>query len=432
MRIHRPVTIALFLSILALGFSEAGAQTYSLEVTSANGDSGTDQTVSVLLDNDAAQGGQPLDGWSFGLCSDSTELTPVSAVLGAAAAPLNPSFANIDLNVPGGITVGVIISFSTTTTLAPGFDLELLTATYTLIAPAGTAASVAPCSTIGSPPVEALVVAGPSEITPAMIAGTITANSPQPTATFTCAHVTPIAGVATLPITLTHDNSSGAAGFSFGLAFNDVDLVPQSLTVGTDLAAIRAGSGPAFFGANLTPSGGGGVILGVLNDFNQPPAVLPIGTDLEVAVLAVTIAPTATPGALYPVDFSAQIGSPPTVLEVATRVGSTNVSITPAVVSGSVDLAVSFMRGDANGDGLVSLGDVISSLEQMFTSQTGPDCPDELDVNDDGSLGILDVVFLLEYLFTSGAAPAAPFPTCGPDTSGDDPLGCNGTAASCP
>ena len=426
-------TIALLLLLLLLGISELGAQAYILEVTPAQGETGTDQTVSVLIDIDASQGGASLDGWSFGLCSNAAELTPVAAALGSAAAPLSPTFSNIDITVSGGVTVGVILSFTAPfTTLPPGFDLEVLTATYTVLGPAGTISTITPCSTIGSPPVELLIVASALEITPTAVAGTITSSTNLPTAALTCGTVQPVAGVATLPITLTHDNSNGMIGFSFGLAFDDVQLIPQTLTVGSDLAQIRGRLGPAFFGANLSPSGGGGVILGVLNDFGQPPAILGVGTDLEVAVLTVAIAPTATPGALFPVAFSNAIGSPPTVLEVVTNTAAGTVSVLPTVVSGGVDLAVSFMRGDANGDGAVTIGDVIASLNQIFTSQTPPECADKLDVDDDGSIGILDVVFLLEYLFVSGAAPAAPFPSCGPDINGSDLLGCNGAAVVCP
>jgi hypothetical protein len=79
-----------------------------------------------------------------------------------------------------------------------------------------------------------------------------------------------------------------------------------------------------------------------------------------------------------------------------------------------------FIRGDANEDGSLDLGDPIRILGDLF----GPidpiiPCPDSYDANDDGSANIADAVTLLTYLFNGTAPPAAPFPTCGQDPTFD-------------
>lgn len=75
------------------------------------------------------------------------------------------------------------------------------------------------------------------------------------------------------------------------------------------------------------------------------------------------------------------------------------------------------LRGDANGDGVVSFDDVFAVLDPSFVAD--PPCADALDVDDDGRLDLADTVFLLEYLFTDGATPPPPFGSLGTDPSPD-------------
>ncbi|MBN1420124.1 MAG: CotH kinase family protein, partial [Planctomycetes bacterium] len=81
-----------------------------------------------------------------------------------------------------------------------------------------------------------------------------------------------------------------------------------------------------------------------------------------------------------------------------------------------------FIRGDANRDGRIDVGDGIAILAGLFSGGALP-CPDAADVDDDGVLLIGDAVSLLQYLFAGGASPAPPFPDAGSDGT-EDPLGC--------
>ncbi len=100
--------------------------------------------------------------------------------------------------------------------------------------------------------------------------------------------------------------------------------------------------------------------------------------------------------------------------------------------------SVSFLRGDLNGDGDVSLPDVLYSLQYLFLSGASI-CLDAHDVNDSGSIDLADPLYELGYLFLSGAPPPPPFgPTaasCGEDPTGDGgggDLGCAGPIDACP
>ncbi len=83
-----------------------------------------------------------------------------------------------------------------------------------------------------------------------------------------------------------------------------------------------------------------------------------------------------------------------------------------------------FLRGDANLDGLVDLSDAIRLLNFLFIKKIQLDCPDAGDVNDDGLLDISDPISLLKFLFVEGPSPSHPYPSQGPDRTADN-LRCN-------
>lgn len=97
--------------------------------------------------------------------------------------------------------------------------------------------------------------------------------------------------------------------------------------------------------------------------------------------------------------------------------------------SGSVILIPpTFLRGDANADAAVDLGDPITTLAYLFAAGESPACLDACDANSDQALDVGDAIYLLQFLFDAGPPPSAPFPGCG---SGTTALGCADSAA-CP
>ena len=64
-----------------------------------------------------------------------------------------------------------------------------------------------------------------------------------------------------------------------------------------------------------------------------------------------------------------------------------------------------YVHGDANGDQLVDLGDVVYLTNYLFKGQSGPDPRDAADANGDCDLNLEDVVYLLNYLFKGGEPP---------------------------
>jgi hypothetical protein len=82
---------------------------------------------------------------------------------------------------------------------------------------------------------------------------------------------------------------------------------------------------------------------------------------------------------------------------------------------------ISYLRGDANGDGVVNVADCIATLEVLFLAADPLPCLPAASGFDDGSnITITHPLFLLWHLFQGGPPPMAPYPDCGPIPGADD------------
>jgi hypothetical protein len=89
-----------------------------------------------------------------------------------------------------------------------------------------------------------------------------------------------------------------------------------------------------------------------------------------------------------------------------------------------------FRRGDADGDGRVTISDPIRVLGRLFLGGEPLACEDAADSDDDGALNLTDPIAVLRYLFQGGEPPRAPGPEkCGADPTEDDLPAC---ASTCP
>jgi hypothetical protein len=64
-----------------------------------------------------------------------------------------------------------------------------------------------------------------------------------------------------------------------------------------------------------------------------------------------------------------------------------------------------FMRGDANGDSVINVTDVVHLINYLFISGPAPQPLAAGDANSDGLVNITDVVYLINYLFIDGPPP---------------------------
>jgi len=64
-----------------------------------------------------------------------------------------------------------------------------------------------------------------------------------------------------------------------------------------------------------------------------------------------------------------------------------------------------YLRGDANGDGVINVSDVVYLINYLFINGPAPVPLEAGDVNCDGTINVADVVYLINYLFISGPPP---------------------------
>lgn len=83
-----------------------------------------------------------------------------------------------------------------------------------------------------------------------------------------------------------------------------------------------------------------------------------------------------------------------------------------------------FIRGDCNMDGKLSLSDAMRLLSRLFVGEPLP-CLDAGDFDDSGKLQLSDAISLLAFLFSDGDEPAPPYDEPGYDPT-PDALGCEG------
>jgi len=132
--------------------------------------------------------------------------------------------------------------------------------------------------------------------------------------------------------------------------------------------------------------------------------------------------PSTSPQHLY-----TEAGSYSVTLTVTGPGGTDQVTLVDAIV---VSAALpGFIRGDANQDQGLDIGDAVTILAYLFSGGSDGGCLSTIDANDDGANNVADAVTVLEHLFSSGGPIAAPFPGCGVDPT-PDALECGNP--SCP
>jgi hypothetical protein len=68
-----------------------------------------------------------------------------------------------------------------------------------------------------------------------------------------------------------------------------------------------------------------------------------------------------------------------------------------------------FLYGDANGDWIVDVGDVVYLVNFLYKGGDPPEPMEAGDANCDGIVNVGDVVYLVNYLFKGGPPPSCPF-----------------------
>ena len=418
------VIIAFLLTtVLMSGFVHSQDRDILVKMSDGQAFGGGSLNQSILLDN-AQPGG--IQGWSMGVCNDSSSLIPFDSALGADAAIVKngaaPDFETMNLT-DDAVTQGVVICFTGCATLNEVTDFELLQIDYTVVGEVGSSSQLQFCS-YGSPLVTTVMVIDSESIVPTKQDSTIEILSPNFLTLGTGMGV--VGQTAELPVSLTTerpiDGLSIAVGFDQSLlTFNGATAA--GVAADADFVEVSGTAEPGTLGVGLVMS------------FSLSEEI-PIGDDQQVLSLEFGVANDlgGQPAPLTtPVGFITSSGSPP----ITNRIVDGSYSETPNLVDGSIELVDfnPFVRGDCNRDSFVDIADGIAILAYLFQGQpvcgnSGP-CLDACDIDDSATptspgIGIGDAVYVFTYQFAGGSPPPAPFPNLGIDPTNGDGLGCDG------
>lgn len=429
------IRFLIFAMVAAMPLTAFGQNT--MRATGATGIPGffVDSIVEFDLADD-------VQGWSFGLCHDDTQLDIMTAVEGADVANVNGGSSADFLSIntapsPGaGVTMAVIISGSSSNVLPAGLGKEILIASYEIVGtPPGmtsTTTDVTFCETLGTPATANLVVVGGLEQVPTLVNSTVTIDPPPDF----CLNLSCTGGQ-----TSTQLDWMECTPFDYYLVHRD----------GVLIATLPPGS-LSYSDVALPPGTYHYAVIAVV--FPNPigtPVVLISECDADVIPIVInTITPdngTFLGGTEVTVTGRGFMHATLPTSVLLDGVVQTNLTIVsdneltfftePATVLGPVDLTIEniiavteangytygFIRGDSNTDNSLDVADSVYTLVYLFQGGPAPLCDDAADTNDDGTVNIGDPVYGLTFLFAGGPPPLPPF-----DPQGDDPtpdgLGC--------
>ena len=178
---------------------------------------------------------------------------------------------------------------------------------------------------------------------------------------------------------------------------------------GTHPSAGASQSGISVKGCGGTPFGAVTVLYLTSSDGNGGLEVI------EVTIGGGSVTPTSAP----PISL-AGINNPAGVFYdggYITVISSSDAS------AQTVQVTASFIRGDANLDGGVDIGDAITVLSHLFVQESDSTCMESFNANNDVAVDIADAIYVVQFLFGTdppGPPPPAPFPEAGPDPDPGD------------
>lgn len=424
--------------LLLVGVHSVTAQETAVSLTGGSGVTGEAIQSHLLLDSSVV-----VQGWSMGVCHDTDNLELTAAQDGPTTATINgggaPDFYQMNL-YPEGLTVGVVISVYGSAWLDPGTGYGLLDIDYLLtgIATAGGLpidAEVAFCGTLGSPPVDVVIVSGGASLTPDQTNANIQIIPPPDF----CLDLVCQGGVSDSILSW-----SECTPFDYVLVHRDGDLIAM-----LDLGVTE------YVDADLAPGSYTYSLLGVVfpDPVSNPEVVSAICSTSIIPVTAEGISPTVghyLGGIAIQVTGSGFLAASDTevtidgvvLLDLVVVDDNTVTGLLPPSIGGVglVDVRVAnslgeatlpeaftygFIRGVVNGDSQLDIGDAMFLAYYLFSGGDAPACLEAGEVNGDGLIDLADPIFIVTYLFRSGPMPLAPFPEAGLDPDLASGYGCN-------
>lgn len=422
--------LPLLAFVLTLVVMPVNAQdpNYTFYLPDATAAPGSSVDLTVGFDN----AGEPIGGYSYGVCHDTAELQLDSATeVGTTTETVNgggaPGFLAINVfpaAVPGesdaaGWNMGVVIDLFGGAFIDPGTGYTLGTGSYTVVGAAGGSTTVACCSTVGLPPVDTVVVVAGASIIPTTTAGTVDFPAGPPPFLYS-------AGSATVP----YDAGTGTASATITMSITEDPGSPTyisdtqgfSMGVSHDSALLSVADGPTWLISTFDPDFFGPAILadgwtaGIVYSFtgantlafDTTTEVVSVSYDADSSVLAGLDTETSTD-----INFSDDLGNPPVVNVVVVGGNSVEVGTEGGNITFVPVTDTPFLRGNCNGDATINIADGIWILNYLYQNGPAAACEAACDFNDDGMMDASDAISVIMWRLQDGPPPTAPFPDCG-------------------
>ena len=214
------------------------------------------------------------------------------------------------------------------------------------------------------------------------------------------------------------------AGFTMNV-LNDLSVVPASAELSDTMQGLNGGAGPDIAIIQQTATG---TSISVIYDQLLTPSVIFV-SNIDVATINYDIAPILVGSGVEFTTPIAFINSGQAQNTVILGPGS---FVTPTTLnSGNLlvgPTALTYIRGDANGDGTVNWIADVTFILNTLTGGPVPPCLRAADANGDGAfIATADAIYLMNAFLGTGPVPPAPFPDC---DEVDSPLTC--AQATCP
>ncbi len=229
------------------------------------------------------------------------------------------------------------------------------------------------------------------------------------------------------------DNKDPLEAWSFGVCNDPTLIFPTEATtegtfvgeLGLDFVVINVMESGVTMAAIVQPVPGP---QEPLEDGTRPTEIEP-GERRTMLYINYERKPGAVPADVasdsrFRLDYCGRLGEPP----VAVVFVVDGYDVKPKTVPGSVIVpppgGIKFIRGDANANGFMEIGDPITVLMYLFQGGDEPPCLAAANANASTDVDIADGVFLLNFLFMQGPPPPHPFPDCGYEDESVSNLSC--------
>lgn len=235
-------------------------------------------------------------------------------------------------------------------------------------------------------------------------------------------------GIATTRVMLTNENS--ISGYTTVLTFDNTIFTLNSVEVtGLDVIALVGpvaapgdNGGIEFFATDIDNAAGIGSGTCIF-DINFPFDQQQLSPGTQRSIMRFEFGIVNDPLLLNTteqISLTNNVGSPP----LSNTISESGISVFPALLPANVSFVnlPLFVRGDANGDGLINIADGVFILQFLFSSGAAPNCLAAANVNGDSTIDISDIINLISFQFQGGFPPMAPFPDCGIDAN--EPFDC--------